>query len=336
MLDKIVVSVIMCVYNTKQAFLIDAVLSVLRQTYSNFELLIVDDNSSEELYSHNIFKDDRIKIIKNESNRGPSFCRNRALELAKGKYIAIMDSDDISLPDRFEKQVDFLEKNKNVVACGSYFRFIGRKEHTIARDINDFEYYRCCLLFDNNPTILNSSVMIRKSVMDFNNIKWDESLRLGEDYLLWVRLSEHGIITNYPEVLVCYRVHNEQLTSKANSVKRDTTFVCQYQLKKIGSNIPKYEAKFLNLHKISSIKQLNEVQQVINNVISYNSVAKYYDQGKLVIRSREYIDKIINSSSTIILFVLLFKRKYHSISRLAIKRRIKKLFICVFVRKNNY
>lgn len=103
-----------------------------------------------------------------------------------------MDSDDYSLPERFERQVSYLEQNQDIAVVGTWFSYFGSRTEEVKRYIDDTEYYRCCLLFGNAPTILNPSTMIRKSFLDKYNIKYDRRLKKAEDYKMWVQLSERG------------------------------------------------------------------------------------------------------------------------------------------------
>ena len=133
MTNSILVSVVMCVYNTPKDYLYEAVKSILNQTHENFEFFIVDDCSEEDLFKNTLFNDERISIIHLNKNSGPAVARNIAIDRAKGKYIAIMDSDDVSLPERFERQIAFMEKNADVVVCGSWFTQFGDKTNEVRK-----------------------------------------------------------------------------------------------------------------------------------------------------------------------------------------------------------
>ena len=113
------VSVLMPAYN-RENYIEDSVKSILNQTYTNFELIILDDGSSdktlEKIYA---FKDSRIKVLQNDQNRGIAFSRNRLLEEAKGKFLVLLDSDDISFSQRLEVQLDFLKKNQDLLMVGT-------------------------------------------------------------------------------------------------------------------------------------------------------------------------------------------------------------------------
>ena len=115
------ISVIMSVYNTNKSFLAEAIESILNQTYPNFEFIIIDDNSTDgslSIIEQYMSKDDRIVLIKNKTNIGLTKSLNKGLKLAKGQYIARMDADDVSLPDRFKQQIEYMENNSHVTVIG--------------------------------------------------------------------------------------------------------------------------------------------------------------------------------------------------------------------------
>ena len=282
------VSVIMCVYNTPQHFLIEAVNSILNQTYNNLELIIVDDHSSDNLFTDKVFENKKIRIIHNSENHGPSYSRNRALDVSKGKYIAIMDSDDISLPTRIEKQVKYMEENSNVVACGTWFKFIGSKSEEVKRVIDDNEYYRCCLFFGNAPTLLNSSVIIRKETLDKNNIRYDEQLKYSEDYKMWCQLARIGVITNYKEVLVYYRVHEKQMTQDDSFLEHKKRYIVRKELLNELEVSLSAEEEQIFLDYFSSRKySANRYAQLLEKIVAANKLVKKYDQDKFELRVYE-------------------------------------------------
>src|SRR5690606_3913282 len=128
-LEVPLVSVIMSVYNEPEIWLAESIDSILSQTYKEFEFFIVNDNPENltlakvlQLYEDN---DSRVRIIKNEVNIGLTKSLNKALSLVKGKYIIRMDADDVSLPQRFEKQVTFMEENPNIIASGAAIERFG-------------------------------------------------------------------------------------------------------------------------------------------------------------------------------------------------------------------
>ena len=321
----ILVSVIMCVYNTPQDYLNEAVQSILGQTHDNFELLIVDDHSDSDLYQSGLFKDKRITIIKNDANYGPAYSRNRALDIAKGKYIAIMDSDDISLPNRLEEQIKFMEENANIVACGTWFQHFGAKTNIVKKEIDDNEYYRCCLLFGNSPTLLNPSAMIRRDTLLEGNIRYDEELRFGEDYKMWVELSQLGIVTNIHQVLVKYRIHDGQVT-KDNAKKRQSLSydakVKLMQLNMLGKDFSKDErdmfVSYFGDKKVDPIKYYN----LLKKISVANKTSQTYDQEKLdFVLNEQWERKLLTIRNPFLLLKVIAKIKEERKHICLIKRK---------------
>lgn len=202
------VTVLMPVYNGEK-YLREAIESILSQTFKDFELLIINDgssDSSEEIILS--YKDSRIEYVKNEQNIRLIATLNKGLELAKGKYIARMDADDISIVSRLDKQVRFLEENPTIGLLGSAFEVIGigsKKSYPIV----DHEI-RFSLLFLN--TFLHSSVIFRKELCVTNNLFFDNKYIHAEDYKLWTELMFKTNVYNLDEALVKYRVHDNQIS----------------------------------------------------------------------------------------------------------------------------
>ncbi len=309
--DNILVTVVMCVYNTPNEYLCEAVGSILAQTHKNFELIIVDDASTiEGSYGDDLFADSRITIVKNEVNSGPSYSRNVAFAMAKGKYIAIMDSDDISLPQRLEKQVEYLENHPEVVVCGTWFKHFGEKSNEVKRTFDDNDYYRCCLLFGNAPTMLNPSVMIRKSTMEKHHIVYDERLRKAEDYKMWVQMSKVGIFTNLNEILLYYRVHKAQTSQKLRT--KDTSeydwLVWKEQFDALGIDLTESEKNMLMLDYRSSRVAPYDYYIWLEKLLKANETVGEYNQEKLRKRvTEQWVSKIYNTKNPFTLAGLYFK-----------------------------
>ena len=317
------VSVVMSVFNTPKEPLFDAVRSILNQTYINFEFIIIDDCSKVEFYCDPIFLDKRIKIYKNSKNGGCGFSFNKGVSLAKGKYIARMDSDDISLPTRLEKQVGFMETHPDVVACGTWFKFFGSKNHEVKRVIDDNEYYRCCLFFDNVPTLLHPSVMIRRETLEVNKINYDPNLRGAEDYKLWCQLTKVGVVTNYKEVLVHYRVHENQITNS----NKYLDFIKDHKvgnelIKEIGVDFNDEEKElffnYLKSKRYSAIKY----SSLLDKVASANKISKIYDQNKFNLRVHEqWVSVVQHIKNPFKLFSFFINQKGRRMEILKIKNK---------------
>ncbi len=198
------VSVLMPVYKTYEKYLREAIESILNQTYTDFEFLILDDcpeDNREEIVKS--YKDKRIKYSKNEKNLGITPSRNKLIEMAKGEYLAVMDHDDISLPRRFEKQVMYLDTHPNVgvVSCqiGHYPNGYVSKQLIENNEIKLALFAQCAI---NHP-----ASMLRKSVLTNNNICYREECTPAEDYALWCSLLPYTEFHNLPDVLFHWREH---------------------------------------------------------------------------------------------------------------------------------
>lgn len=206
-----VVSVIMGVYNGA-GYVTDAVQSVLDQTFDDFEFIIVNDASTDATAGIlREFSDRRMRIITNEKNEGLTRCLIRGCNEARGKYIARMDADDVSYPERFEKQVEFLDGNPDYAAVGTQCHFLDTKGNT--RGVSDyplayedigFDIWRRC------PFAHGSTMFVREAFIACGGYR--ESFRYAQDYDLWFRVIEKYKAANLPDVLYGLRYHRGSLT----------------------------------------------------------------------------------------------------------------------------
>lgn len=215
------VSVLLPVYNTKEEFLREAVDSILNQTFNDFELLILNDASTDENVEKVIksYKDKRIRYAVNKTNLGISETRNKLIEMAKGTYLAVMDHDDVSLPTRLEKQAKYLDEHKNVGVVGSKIcKLNGNKVSANPTDSHAIKLalMRVC-------AITHPAAMIRKSVLTDNKIRYEERFSPAEDYALWCRLIPHTDFYNIPEVLFSYREHKTNTSKLQNDKMHNAT-----------------------------------------------------------------------------------------------------------------
>lgn len=312
-LTKPLVSVVMCEHNTPIEFLEEALESILNQTYKNFEVIFVDDKTSTNYSMLKAFSDVRIKVIKNKNNRGLGASRNIGIDNSNGKYVAIMDTDDIALPERFEKQVAFLENNPDVVVCGTWFETFGERNEVIKRVIDDNEYYRCCLFFDNDPAIINPSTMIRKSTLIENGIRLNENITSAEDYDLWTKISVYGKVTNLKEVLFKYRLRPNQMSQRFRSVDMSDNglAIFKWQLDKIGLNLSDEDIKFVRLNYKSKLVNPFKYFNYLQRISSANKTSHFYVQEKIDKRIRkQWKDKIFSIKNPFVLIKLFFQLPY--------------------------
>jgi len=215
-MDKPRIGVLMPVYNVAP-FIKKSIQSILDQSFSDFELLIIDDCSTDETFNIiQSFQDDRIKLIRNDVNKGLVYGLNLGLQLLQNDYIARMDGDDLCLPNRFEYQVRFMDENPEVVLCGTqaYWDEIGQDgflgvSHKWDYPTSD-EAIRVSLLW--SATFVHPSVIMRGDVIRRNHVTYDDSYTIAcEDWHMWVRLSRFGKIANLNERLVRYRIRKGSL-----------------------------------------------------------------------------------------------------------------------------
>ena len=212
--SKPMVSVIIPAYNAEK-YLGEAVRSILAQTFTDFELLIIDDGSSDNtLQVANAFTDPRIRIIANKENLGVPRTRNIGWKEARGQFIAHQDADDYSRPTRLEKQITYLRspENKKIGVLGTNRQTIGRKGKIRAHKTMPKKIVLDDLLHKN--PIINGSVMMRSSVLEKMN-GYDEWFSTCEDYDLWLRIANESVcIRIFPEALYVFREHDESTTTK--------------------------------------------------------------------------------------------------------------------------
>lgn len=203
-----IVSVIMPVHNG-ETYLREAIGSILDQTFRDFELILIDDASDDrtpEIIKE--YADTRIRLLTNAENQGLTRNLNRAVDIAEGQYIARMDADDIALPERLARQVAFMEKHPDHGLCGTWAKTFGAYEVPVNFPTHH-EELKCCLLFQN--PVVHPSVMFRAAII--KKIRYDETLRVAQDYELWQRIARHAKIANLPEYLLRYRVHETSTSS---------------------------------------------------------------------------------------------------------------------------
>ncbi|MFL1012241.1 glycosyltransferase family 2 protein [Flavisericum labens] len=267
------VSVVMAAYNAS-SYIQEAIDSIINQTHSNWELIIVDDGSTDEtanIIAKNISQDKRIKSFYQE-NAKQSKARNLGIFHAKGKYIAVLDSDDISLPERLAKQVMFLEANQDYILCGSWFGILD-SDRIIKCPEHD-EVIKVVLL--NGNCIAHSSVMIRKDALGFFPVIYDSSKEPSEDYDLYVRLVKYGKLYNLQEVLMLYRTHNNQLSKKQRAVQNQ--MACEIK-RKLFSNLkfvlsPMEESVFMKILNNGigiGFKDFNVIKKIQMKLLASNT-----------------------------------------------------------------
>lgn len=227
MSESVFVTVLMSVYNEEE-YIEESINSILMQTYQNFEFIIIDDASTDQTVSLiKKYSDARIRLIENIENQGLTRNLNQGLKLAQGKYILRMDADDVALENRLAEQIEFMEKNPQVVLSGAWLQCFGKKNN-VARTLTDNKELKVALLF--GAVIMHPTFIIRKNIIDENGIAYNEKLRYAQDYGFTEAISHYGELANIPQILLKYRIHDKQVTVHKRVEQRMCTNVTRRKM----------------------------------------------------------------------------------------------------------
>lgn len=275
------ISVVMPVFNTGE-YLGEAIQSILMQSFTDFEFIIVNDGSTDNsLDIIRSFKDRRIKLVNNVTNSGNYPARNKGHRIAKGKYICVMDSDDVSPVLRFEKQFLYMEENTDVGISGGGFRYYGT-DNVILRE-TDYENLKVILL--RNNCFYHPALILRNSFLKKNKLHYNEKYCLAADYDLIVQGTRYFQVTNIKENLFHYRIHDQQNSFRYRSTQvayADEIRIEQLKFLGIVPNVSEI-ALHLNLLKgtIIPFREEKKVFDWMKKIIKTNQKKKFYNVEKL-------------------------------------------------------
>ena len=272
-------------YNTPVPMLQEAVESILNQTFRDFELIIIDDCSTDESVDYlKSLDDERVRVIRNPVNMGVTKSLNVGLGQAKGKYIARMDSDDISFPERLQKEFSYMEEHPLTVMCGSRVEQFGARTGLGIKPISDTDIYRATLLF-RYPGPMHPTIFLRHETLLDHGVRYNENLKYAQDYDLYSQVAPLGNIYVFPEPLLKYRTHEKQISSTGRSVQMECAKDTQRRLlKNLLGDITEEE---LEMHYIHSCGYdlgcviNDEITNWYDKIAEANKTAKVYDQKKL-------------------------------------------------------
>ncbi len=251
------ISVLLPVYNGEK-YIAEAVSSILAQSETDFELMIIDDCSSDSTPDLlKVIKDPRVSVFRNERNIGLTRTLNRGLSLARGEYIARMDADDICFRERFSLQLDLMEQNKRVCVCGGSFKKTGSDCSDVVKELDDDTLKGEILL--RNP-FAHPFVMFRGGFIRQNRIYYDEAYSSAQDYELWLRLAHEFdacLFANVPYFLGLYRDHDgsvsalQKLKQRQNASKARMPYLIQLcgdiSAEEISIHDKVYEREYQNI-----------------------------------------------------------------------------------------
>ena len=284
------VTVLMPVYNGEK-YLRDAIESILKQDFIDFEFLIFNDGSTDD--SEKIirsYSDSRIRLINNEKNIGLVNTLNKGLESALGEYIVRMDCDDVSLKNRLTVQVEFMDKNTNIGASGSYYyRLLNGKKAIMDFPLNQDEL-KCFMLFI--CPIAHPTAIIRRCIVIKEKLRYRSEYIHAEDYDFWSQLSEFSQLANVSEVLLNYRIHENQITGNVlfeTEKRKSLNDIRSRQLKRLNI-LPSLEELELH-HLISDGSKPENDEMLVKSEVWLKRLM--IENQKLKVLNNHYFEKII-------------------------------------------
>jgi glycosyltransferase involved in cell wall biosynthesis len=271
-------SIIMPVYNAGP-YVKESIQSIINQTYTDFELIIIDDASTDDSFTNvQAISDSRIRLLQNETNRGIVYTRNRGLHEMKGRYFAPFDADDIAHPDKFRIQIEFMEKHPEFALVGTWAYHIdpgGNRLSTRYKLPGSPESIPVKLLF--RAYFIQSSAVFRKEAMPSEG--YTSGFDIAEDYKIYFDMAQKYKTWNIPQYLIDYRVHAE------SSTHREVTLF-KYNEKKVYMHIYSHleiqisDAEFFVLQRIKSDKATKSVHELREVFLFLLQIKKQNDKLK--------------------------------------------------------
>jgi glycosyltransferase involved in cell wall biosynthesis len=343
MLSNPKITVLMPVYNC-ELYIQEAVDSILKQTFTDFEFLIIDDASTDNTVAIiKTYNDPRIQLIQKPQNSGYTNSLNYGLGVAKGEYIARMDGDDVSLPERFAKQVAFLDTNPDVVLCGTLYQIIGTNkicDHPLTHETIKVKLISGCY-------IAHPTVMFRKNVFESNKLEYDPKMEPAEDYELWSRLVFLGEIANIGEVLLHYRVHSQQTSiirgTRQKKVSREIRIrMLEKVMPLLNSELYSFDLFTQELKSEFIVKELKEQMKLLDCLVVENNKKKMYSSKlflEFVKKSKTSLCYSFREKSEVYSFKNLLKIVFDVpsfFSNIGMKESGKFIIRCFFYRKTQH
>ena len=282
-------TVLMPVYNAEK-FLDESINSILSQTYSEFEFLILDDASTDN--SLKIIKayareDKRIKVFVNQKNQQEAKCRNILLKNSRTEFIAWMDADDVSLPVRLQTQIDFLKQNPSVDVVSSRVSFFGYKSHLRKEFLSNSQEFlldhqiKSNFLF--NSAVVGGCSMVKMKKIIPHKIFYNEKLKSAVDFQYWIDCCPFICFANIDTILYNYRRHPLQNTADQKQLKKNNSVIIKNHLLKFGIKVDKKtEDIFFDCEKLNK-KNVKKISKFASKVLSIKNFYGYPGVNKKII-----------------------------------------------------
>lgn len=280
---KPLVSVIIPVYNAEK-FIDEAIESVLNQTYTNFELILIEDASTDRTTEKlKKYKDKRIHIYENEVNRGISYSTNKGITVSNGKYIALMDDDDVMEKERLFLEVEFLERNIHIDIVGGRTTYIAENGNLIDYSgipRNNPKYIKAMLLIK-CLDFMNGTAMIRKEFIEKNNLKYDDNCFGMQDFKFYIDSSKVGNISSIENFCLKHRIHEHNETTRNFKIYENQRRIKYAELQKYSLERSGYFLNEMDIRLINKVfaERYGKCESKKELVILYKLFQKILQQG---------------------------------------------------------
>ncbi|MCQ2607428.1 MAG: glycosyltransferase [Bacteroidales bacterium] len=273
-------TVLMPVYNGED-FLRESIESILNQTYTDFLFLIINDGSTDN--SENIilsYHDERIIYVKNEQNLKLIRTLNKGISLVRTKYVARMDADDVSLPERLEKQVRYMEANPEIGVLGAWCQSFGEGYNHIVKYQAEHESIRYKQLYQ--IQLVHPTCIMRMDVLRSQSVVYDNNYTHAEDYELFTRLSHVTKLANLQEVLHLYRKHSNAVSTVYSKPQLEASIrIKQREFALLGVNATESQIesfKLLNYQDYNNLAlSANEIMSLLESIVNANELSSYIE-----------------------------------------------------------
>ena len=292
-MNQPLVSIIMTTYNPVEEYLKLTIDSVIKQHYSNWELIIIDDGSQTDVGAViKEFSDARIIFKRCEINRGISACMNEALSMAKGSMFAKMDDDDIAYPNWLAVMLAYFEAHPEANVLGCDLKLSGEKEGFLIRELQHGREKQQAEMIIQNGGIPHPMCMIRKEFLDKYQIRYDTRYKSSVDYALWVEIVKYSRLDSIPEVLGIYRRHQKQISTKTYSAQQNFADEIRWnQMREFGLEPDERQRQIHN--KLCRIQPLDKedlavLDEWLTQLKEANLKSPYFHSGalKLILHQR--------------------------------------------------
>ena len=279
-----IISCIISNYNTDPEMFRSALDSILNQTFRDFELILIDDKSTNQ-ESRNVVeeyanKDDRIVPVYNDENKGLAGSLNVGLKLARGEYIARFDTDDICVKERFQRQLEYMRKNE-VDICSTFAHLFGDYEGVVSSSFTSCEKVSAQLLF--TCYIYHTPIMMKRSFLLSHDLTYDVQFDGAEDFDLFSRCREAGArICIMPEIMFHYRLHSNSVCHTQNLKQaRLSNGICKRQMDNMGI---KYNPEEWDCHRVLcglekfTLDKCDDINSWCEKLVKFNNKSSVFNK----------------------------------------------------------